>query len=222
MSEDRFATFDAAYVLGALSPEDRRAYEQHLSECADCARAVRELAGVPGLLGKVPEELATAEHAETAPPATLLPTLLWRTRRTRRRRRALTGSIASMAAAACLALLFILAVRPVISGPGVAEPTTSMTPVVPVPVHATIGLEATSTGTRVAMHCVYEQGTGGQPRTYALVLVGSDGDVEHVASWAIAPGDEANFDGSTPVRLHDIKAVEIRTSTGQPLLRVRP
>lgn len=30
MSEDPFATFDAAYVLGALSPEDRQRFEEHL------------------------------------------------------------------------------------------------------------------------------------------------------------------------------------------------
>lgn len=222
MSEDRFATFDAAYVLGALSPEDRGAYEQHLSECADCARAVRELAGMPGLLGKVPEELAAGEHAEVTPPATLLPALLRRTGTLRRRRRALTSSIASMAVAACLALLFLLVVRPAVSGPGVAEPTTSMTPLIPVPVHATIGLEGTDAGTRVTMHCIYDQRTGGHPRTYALVLVGRDGDVEKVATWAIAPGDDASFDGSTSMHLRNIRAVEIRTSTGQPLLRLRP
>lgn len=221
MSEDRFATFDAAYVLGALSPEDRRAYEQHLSECADCAGSVRELAGMPGLLGKVPEDLAAAEHTETAPPATLLPALLWRTRKTRLRRRALTGSIASMAAAACLALLFILAVRPAIGGPAVAEPTTSMTQVVDVPVHATVNLKGTDAGTRVTMHCTYDDGPW-RPRKYGLVLVGKDGDVEHVASWTIAPGGEASFDGSAPVPLHEVKAVEIRTSTGQPLLRASP
>lgn len=222
MSEDRFATFDAAYVLGALSPEDRRDYEQHLGECAACAGAVRELAGVPGLLGKVPEEVATAGHADDAPPETLLPSLLWHARKARRRRRALTGSIASMAAAACLALVFILAVRPAISGPGVAEPTTSMSPLAPVPVHATIGLEGTDTGTRVTMHCIYDERTSGHQRWYALVLIGTDGDVERVASWTIAPGDDASFDGSTSLRPREIKAVEIRTSTGEPLLRLRP
>lgn len=222
MSEDRFATFDAAYVLGTLSPEDRHAYEQHLSECADCARAVRELAGVPGLLGQVPEELVTAERTESTPPASLLPALLWHTRRARRRRRALISSTASMAAAACLALLFLLVVRPAVSGPGIAEPTTSMTPLLPVPVHATVGLRGTHAGTRVTMHCIYDSRTGGEQRTYALVLIARDGEVKHLAKWAIGPGHDASFDGSTSLSPQDIRAVEIRTSTGQPLLRIRP
>lgn len=52
MTADEFATYDAAYVLGALSPEDRQAFEEHLQECDRCAAAVRELAGLPGLLAQ--------------------------------------------------------------------------------------------------------------------------------------------------------------------------
>ena len=50
---DPFVTYDAAYVLGALSPQDRAAFEEHLRGCAQCAAAVAELAGVPGLLARV-------------------------------------------------------------------------------------------------------------------------------------------------------------------------
>jgi len=56
---DQYAEWDAAYVLGALSPSDRRAYERHLAECAACRAAVAELAGMPGLLSTL-----TAGHAE--------------------------------------------------------------------------------------------------------------------------------------------------------------
>ena len=48
-----FAHDDAAYVLGALSPAERLEFERHLGRCDDCTRAVRELAGLPGLLGRV-------------------------------------------------------------------------------------------------------------------------------------------------------------------------
>jgi hypothetical protein len=58
-SGDRFAEWDAAYVLGALSPSDRRAYERHLAECDACRAAVAELAGLPGLLSTL-----TPAHAE--------------------------------------------------------------------------------------------------------------------------------------------------------------
>ena len=73
MSEDEFATYDAAYVLGALSPADRRAFEIHLKGCAACAGSVGELAGLPGLMSRVSLDQLTAE-AEPL-PETLLPSL---------------------------------------------------------------------------------------------------------------------------------------------------
>ena len=56
---DSFSLWDAAYVLGALSPAERREFEEHLAGCARCQRSVAELAGLPGLLAQVsPEDAA--------------------------------------------------------------------------------------------------------------------------------------------------------------------
>ncbi|MBE1877378.1 anti-sigma factor family protein [Myceligenerans pegani] len=115
---DRYAEWDAAYVLGALSPSDRHAYERHLAECDMCRTAVAELAGMPGLLGTVPaaqaEALGTEAPGATAPsdgfptaahdaghdggPATVVPlaSLARAARRSRFRRRALTAVAASV------------------------------------------------------------------------------------------------------------------------------
>lgn len=49
---EAFAEWDAAYVLGALSPDDRHAYEDHLAGCARCRTAVAELVPLPGLLSR--------------------------------------------------------------------------------------------------------------------------------------------------------------------------
>jgi len=51
---EAFAEWDAAYVLGALAPVDRRAYEDHLAGCGRCRAAVAELAPLPGLLARAP------------------------------------------------------------------------------------------------------------------------------------------------------------------------
>ncbi len=56
----------AAYVLGALSPAERLEFEHHLAGCEECARAVREVAGLPGLLAGV--EPAVLEHAPEDDP----------------------------------------------------------------------------------------------------------------------------------------------------------
>ncbi|MFI2366319.1 anti-sigma factor family protein [Promicromonospora sp. NPDC019610] len=96
---DRYAEWDAAYVLGALSPSDRRVYERHLAECAACRAAVAELAGLPGLLGTISPAHAEALVAEApGTPADVVPlTSLARVaRRSRFRRRAL-GAVAASA-----------------------------------------------------------------------------------------------------------------------------
>ncbi|HEU4363285.1 MAG TPA: carotenoid oxygenase family protein [Mycobacterium sp.] len=46
----RYATWDAAYVLGSLSAADRREFETHLDRCTSCRGAVTELADLPALL----------------------------------------------------------------------------------------------------------------------------------------------------------------------------
>ena len=44
---------DGAYVLGALSPAERAAYERHLATCSFCREAVADIAVLPGLLGRL-------------------------------------------------------------------------------------------------------------------------------------------------------------------------
>lgn len=51
---DPYLTWDGPYVLGALDPDERHEFEMHLSECDACRTAVAELAGLPGLLARVP------------------------------------------------------------------------------------------------------------------------------------------------------------------------
>ena len=113
---DPYREWDAAYVLGALGPAERREYEEHLDGCDACRAAVAELAGVPGLLASVPAEhaLATDPRDPTAGPAdggghaggddgdgggradvVPLATLAGAARRSRRRRRSLVAVAAS-------------------------------------------------------------------------------------------------------------------------------
>ncbi len=102
MSTDEFTTYDAAYVLGALSPTERVAYEAHLTGCPSCSGAVTELAGLPGLLAKVPLEEVTAPPAAPL-PETLLPGLL-REVGARRRRRRRVAALSAAAAAVVIAV----------------------------------------------------------------------------------------------------------------------
>ena len=99
---DKFAQWDAAYVLGALSPAERREFEEHLASCPSCQAAVSDLAALPGLLAQLsPDDAAmlsmadetVAGSAETAvlsavqtdvieqgPPPSLLPKMIKKAR----------------------------------------------------------------------------------------------------------------------------------------------
>ncbi|MBK1788130.1 anti-sigma factor family protein [Prauserella cavernicola] len=205
---DPFATFDAAYVLGALSPEDRAAFEQHLPNCVECARSVRELAGMPGLLAQVN---VRDQLDPEPPPAELLPSLLHRVRRQRTRRLLTTLATAGAAVAACLALVLSLAL------PASAPTGDRMTPLGNFPVQASVQLTDASWGTRVDMSCSYLGGKGGD---YVLVAVESDGTVRQLASWFAMPQDTAQLSVGTQLHRAQIGALEVRLPNGPPLLRL--
>ncbi len=63
---DKYALWDAAYVLGALSEKDRREYEAHLGECPSCRDAVTELSGMPALLALIDRDDVTDEDDSVA------------------------------------------------------------------------------------------------------------------------------------------------------------
>lgn len=48
-----------AYLVGAISPEDRAKLVRHLASCQRCRDELTDLAGLPGLLRRVPADRAT-------------------------------------------------------------------------------------------------------------------------------------------------------------------
>jgi predicted anti-sigma-YlaC factor YlaD len=143
-----YAHDDGAYVLGALSPAERSAYERHLSTCPACREAVAEIAVLPGLLGRLDSSMALqllgedrpADGADqTATPrasasresdgearvVSLVAAAAQRRRREQRGRRLRYAG--SVLAAACLALVVALGVGVLRdtgggTGPGIVDP----------------------------------------------------------------------------------------------------
>ena len=240
MTTDRFRELDAAYVLGALSSDERRVYEAHLVGCGACAAAVRGLAGLPGLLATVPRAVAEGEGPDAGsepPPETLLPTLVRRVRRETRRRRWATGFVAASAIAA-VALGWTgwesqrdgaQTARPSATAAPAPSPTgtradTAMAPVVASPVRARIALTGVAWGTRLDLTCSYAEAdlydqTG--TAAYVLVVRGRDGRTEEVASWRALPGRTMRLTGASAYSLDEIAAVEVRTARGAALLELQ-
>ena len=118
-----YATWDGAYVLGSLSASDRRDFEGHLDGCDECSRAVRDLAGLPGLLGRVDPEVFDEGDPEPVPD-TLLPRLIDAMHRGQRRRTWFTAGLAA-AAAVVVTVGGALVLEHGDSGSPTAGPTTA-------------------------------------------------------------------------------------------------
>ena len=226
MSCERHAQEDAAYVLGALSPSDRLAYEEHLASCGRCSAAVRELAGLPGLLGRLDADEVAELGPVTPLPPSVLPALLAEAVRGRRVRRARWLAAAASAAAAVVAATTVAVQRaderPVEPPASALPPARTMAQVDQDRLGGSVLLEQVAWGTRVRLRCSY----GGTPESvaalpaYALVVRTRDGAEERVATWRAVAGKATTIDGATASDLADISRVDVRTVDGRLLLRL--
>jgi hypothetical protein len=227
---DRYADWDAAYVLGSLSPAERHEFEEHLASCERCSAAVAELAGMPGLLGRVSADDAFALLAEPGPGAPseaaeqpdLVPVLLERVRARRRARRGWAIGIASLAAAAAIVAAVI--VVPIATGPANApDVTAQLQQTVSSPLSADVKLTSEQWGTRIDMSCSYA--SGGKwgshgPVRYSLWVTETSGESYEVSSWSAGPGTTATPTTTIQTPLARISAVDVRLgSDGAVLLR---
>ena len=228
---DPYHDWDAAYVLGALSPGDRRDFEGHLAGCPACAARVTELAVLPGLLASVPPEqaveLATGTEPTATPlPASLLPGAVRRARRQQQRRQAVLASIAAL-----LLLLGgvgigdLLARRGVlpISQNAVTTPyRLAFVPVTSTRVIAVADVVPVAGGTEFRLECHYpSSGTGpSRPYTYGAWITDRSGRTSLAATWT-GSGDEVMRPvARSALPPTEIARVEIRTvPTNRPLLR---
>lgn len=225
---DEFATHDASYVLGALSPQDRLAFEAHFRGCTACSAAVAELAGVPGLLSGVSRDNARqiteqGEHSAAALPATLLPRLQAAVRLRRRRRALLQAAAAVLVAVACLAVGLLIG-RPTPAAAG-AQPqeVVALQAAAAVPVDASVSLQDKAWGTELKLRCSYHDSSGSYPERYQLWVVGTDGTGSEVAGWKTATGVPVmNITGATSLTRDQIASIEVRGGGGKILLSGAP
>lgn len=227
---DRYATWDAAYVLGSLSSTERREYEAHLDTCDRCRAAVSDLSGMPALLGLLSaDDVRGLETDQPEPPPLrpeVLTSVLDKVRWRRRRSRWLTSAAVGMAAA-LLAVGLVVAVRPEIVGlqngttaPAVAQ--LQMNKVAPTPFSATVSLSSFAWGTRIDMACTYAQWSGGDgeaPSNLGMVVVGRDGSRMQVATWLGLSNATALPSGNTAMPKGEIASVQlVSVDSGKVLL----
>ena len=212
---DRFEHDDAAYVLGALDPGERTAYELHLRTCPECTDRVAEARATVGLLdGLRAEDLAPAD-ADV--PETLLPGLLRRVHAERRRRHWLVGTLAGVAAACAIALAAVV-VWPSGSGTSAGRPMTAVAAAVPV--SATAQLDRVTWGTHIELHCHYVPGSDESAQRYRLVVYPRHGQEQRLGSWTLPPYQDMTYESGTSLRPDQIAAVAITLPDGTPVLKL--
>ncbi|MET4640294.1 zf-HC2 domain-containing protein [Mycetocola sp. 2940] len=225
VGHDVYREWDAAYVLGALSPEERHAFERHLGDCARCSAAVTELAGMPGLLGLLSSADAGAAGdggitlREGAHERVTLQKLAAAVQADRKRTRRLVAGAAVIAAG--LLVTAGIALGATVIAPGGATPaaaTFEMAPLASGTLTADIAVTPKKWGTLLAWECRYEDPPWADPASdpaevpeYALVVTQTDGIEIVVATWRAAGERAAGLSAATSIPTDDISKVEIRT-----------
>ncbi|MDP7703816.1 anti-sigma factor [Mycobacterium sp. TY815] len=217
----RYATWDAAYVLGSLSAAERREFETHLADCASCREAVAELSGVPALLSQLSREDVVAINEPGPAPRTpeLVPSLLeavrWRRRRTR-----LTW-LASAAAAVVLGIGVLVGVNTYVGTQSqpVAVAAQPMAQVGTKMLTSTVSLSNEHWGTFINLQCFCLAPPDAHHDTLAMVVVGRDGSQTRLATWVAEPGHMATPAGSISTPMDQIASVRVvAADSGQVLL----
>ena len=227
-----YAQDPAAYVIGSLSPAERLEFEKHLGECDACTGAIRELAGLPGLLGRVEPSVLEQPVVDRPVPDTLLPTLS-RQVRSARRRRTLIGAGVAVAVVAVLVPVLVLQ----LGGPDRAQPdnpgdnsdspalvSEPMHPVGDVPLKARVTMESVTWGTRVGLTSTYDRWAMGKrlppSMDYTLCVRDWDGHTEKVGSWRSVDGMTMEVSAATSMTPDDISSVQVRAPDGRVVLRL--
>ena len=226
-----YATWDAAYVLGSLSPADRREYEAHLSVCPSCTQAVAELSGMPALLSKLDTETVAAinDQANEAPMApNLLPSLMSAVRRRRHRSRAMAWSSTAAAAAVLAVGVFVGVANHSLTSPTAQTSQTpqasgSALPMAQVGTKAlasTVSLSSQNWGTVIDLRCVCLAPVYAHHDKLAMVVVNRDGTHTQLATWVADPGHTATPAGSISTPVDQIAAVQVVSAdSGEVLLQ---
>jgi len=233
---DRYTQWDAAYVLGALSPDERGEYEAHLATCDRCRASVSELAGIPGMLAQVPagEVLAMDAPPDGSEPAqaptSLMPVIA--------RRRRWLAPVAAAAAALLIGGIGGYAASSATRGgsPGAPVTVTAAAPrdrlafsaVVPSSMTAVLDVVPQGNGTELRVECQYavssaspgEADYQGAWSEYAIWVVDRSGAAQQVKTWTAKPDAVMHPSGVAPVPVAQIRTVEIRrVDSGETVMR---
>ena len=206
------------YVLGAIGPGDRARVEQHLAACLRCREELVGLAGLPGLLRRVPPDVATqawADDTSDPPPGLPLDRLISRVSGIRLRRRLTAVAAALVIGLAGAAGLQVLHARLASAAPRWIDTNTAYRPATGV--WAAVRYAAQPWGAEVEV-----QVTGLPVGTRCQLRVTDAQDQEIAAGgWTITAGSQHTwYPASVPWPTGSLRGFDI-TAGDQTLVTVR-
>jgi hypothetical protein len=217
--DDNLAEWDAAYVLGALSLEERRAYENYLADNPEKAAELTEFDPMPGILDALsPEEaLALTDLAAPQPDNNVASLAQAAAKRQRRARR----SMLAVAVAAAAALAIVGGVVGATVFPRTSVQTVAMEPMAPGAregLTAQLAVTEKKWGTELNWACEYTKDWSRDVASYDIVVTTTDGTQTTVGSWKPAGDEATGLSAATSIPTSQIRSVDIRVSgTDQPL-----
>ena len=202
MSDDhvRYREWAAAYVLGALEPQERAEFETHLSSCRECRDETAAFAPIPGLLaridpaeaveGPLPERVVAGAALEVADE-------LGRLRRSRR--------LWQLTAAAAIVALLLVG-GSLLSRDGGGTPETEFA------VSSDLGVTGEMTVVAVGSDSAVAVNLDGLPArdAYTLWAVRSDGTTVEVFTWV--GDDHAEFARTVDLAPDDVDHLAVTSA----------
>ncbi|MCM4078603.1 anti-sigma factor family protein [Paractinoplanes hotanensis] len=224
----------AGYLLDTLTPEQRRAVDEHLDGCAECRDEIDSLREWSAALEAVPEPMLL-EGPPDGGDLLLQRTLRQvRTESTShyRRRTALVSSAAAVLVAVAIGG-GILAGRTTAPDTPLAQPTPAVStqPTTVPGTRTATGVDA-ATGARITVAVAPAAGwvrlhaaVSGIPAGERCVLevVAKDGYVAQAGSWLVSPAGEAGgttLNGSALIAPDDVKSVRVVNTAGKQFASV--
>jgi hypothetical protein len=223
--DDDLAEWDAAYVLGALSLEDRRTYENYLAANPARAGELTDLAGMPGILNALSRDeavaltdLAGAPTPQDRPDdvSSLAHAVAKRQQRSRR-----TWLATAVAAAAALVITGGVVGATVFPRSQAPVQTVAMQAMQPTPrggLTAELAVTEKKWGTELNWACQYTKDWSRNVGSYDIVVTTHDGVQSAVGSWKPAGDEATGLSAATSIPTSQIRTVDIRvTGSKEPL-----
>lgn len=209
-----------AYVLGALEPDERSAFEEHLRSCDRCAAEVVDLAPLPALLARVSlEDVGSAPAPGPGLEAVVAAVQDDVDRLDRSRRRWRTVAVVAVAALLCgVAGLVVQGAGGDEEGP-LADRGEALVVAAPSGVVGEVVADPRSWGTYVHLRV---EGLPERDR-YVLWVVDRSGGWHHAGTWGPTEARGARLGASSHVTLGEIEQVVVTSTTrSDQLLSARP